>query len=164
MVGWSAFSIAKRSSATCGCRRWSPPGAAAEARGLHGAPLGRDEIEDERGPPEVTRAFSVARAWVVELADAASADHRYGPLDDVTRDIGAPMRTKSPVQIPVHVDPGGSAPGGLRAPARIEGALAGGDARDRVGKPELLLVEKVLVHEPFCLARVEVLQDEWKEA
>src|SRR6266566_1643923 len=143
MVGWSAFSIAKRSSATCGCRRWSPPRAAAEARGLHGALLGRDEIEDERGPPEVTRAFSVARARVVELADAASVDHRDCPVDDVTRDIGAPMRTKSPVQIPVHVDPRGPAPGGLRAPAWIESPLAGGDARDRVWKPELFLVEKM---------------------
>src|SRR6267378_902115 len=134
------------------------------AADLRRAPLGRDQIEDERGPPEITCAFSVTGPRVVELADAASVDHLGRPLDDGPCDIVAPVRAKSPVQVPVHVDPGRPAPGGLRAPARVESALAGGDARDRVGEPELLFVEEMLVHKSFRLSRVEVLEDEWKEA
>src|SRR5207247_9999154 len=74
------------------------------------------------------------------------------------------MRSQAAVQVPVHIHPGWPAPGGLRAPAGIERGLAGGDARDWIGKPELLFVEEVLVHESFGLSRIEVLEDERKEA
>src|SRR2546429_8057019 len=74
------------------------------------------------------------------------------------------MRSQAPVQVPVHIHPGWPAPGGLRAPAGIEGGLAGGDARDWIGKPELLFVDEVLVHESFGLSRIEVLEDERKKA
>src|SRR6266513_402042 len=148
-VGWLASSIARRSSATCGCRRWSPLRVGADGRGLSGVALGRDKVEDESGPSEVASTLSLAGARAVELADAASIDHRDRPLDNVTRDIATTVRAKAPVQIPVHVDPRRPTPRGLRAPAWIEAAFAGGDARDRVGKPELLFVEEVLVHEPF---------------
>src|SRR5438477_8132914 len=160
----SACSIARRSSATCGCRRWSPPRVAAEARRLGGAVLRRNEVEDESGPTEVASAFSLAGARVVELADPASIDHRDCPLDDVAGEIAAPVRSQAPVQIPVDVDPCWPAPGRLRAPPRVECALAGGDARDWIGKPELLLIEEVLVHESFRLSRIEVLENERKEA
>src|SRR3989442_13871268 len=145
----------------CACARCSGSRGAAD---LGRAPLRRDEVKDERGPPEVACAFSVARPRVVELADATSVDHRDRSLDDAARDVAAPVRAKSPVQVPVHVAPAGPPPGRLRPPARIECALAGGDARDRVRKPELLLVEKMLVHESFRLSRVEILEDEGKEA
>src|SRR2546430_12183121 len=74
------------------------------------------------------------------------------------------MRSQAPVQVPVHIHPRWPAPRGLRSPAGIERALAGGDARDWIGEPELLFVEEVLVHESFGFSRIEVLEDERKEA
>jgi len=96
----------------------------------------RDEIENERGPPEVTSAFAIAGAGVVELTDTASVDHRDRPLDDASCDIGASVRGEVPNTDTSSRDPRGPAPGGLRSPSRIERPLAGGDARNRVRKPE----------------------------
>src|SRR6184192_1308532 len=131
----SACSIARRLSATCGCRRWWLPRVGTEAA-------------DQ--PVLRSAAAMRSRTSVVQPKSRAPSP--------------APVRSKAPVQVPVHIHPRWPAPRGLRAPAGIERALAGGDARDWIGKPKLLFVEEVLVHESFGLSRIEVLEDERKEA
>src|SRR5690348_18355179 len=88
--------------------------------------LRRDEIEDQRRPAEARRTLALRGAWVVELADAALRLHRDGAARELVRDVGEAVLPQAPVEVPVRVEPRRSAPGGLRAPTRIEARLARG--------------------------------------
>src|SRR3979490_859353 len=88
-----------------------------------------DQIQAESRPAEVCRAISLGREWVVELADPAAGLHGDGAAGELARDIVESMRAKAPVQVPVHVDPRGTAPGRLRLPGRIDRHATRGHAR-----------------------------------
>src|ERR1700716_961861 len=90
------------------------------ARRLHAPAFGSDEIENKGGPPEVARPLALSGQRVIELANAAQRHHPDGPLSELAGDVFSPVRAQPPVEIPVDVHPGRSAPGGVGAPLRIE--------------------------------------------
>src|SRR5205085_8734964 len=107
--------------------------------------FGCDQVQAQARPAEARGAVARRGVRVVELADPADRLHLDGPPRELAGDIGVAVLAQAPVEVPVHVHPRRSAPGRLGEPGRIEARLGRGDARYRIGQPELALVQEVLL-------------------